>query len=118
MTPLDFAWMAGHLEIVKLVPNAEASGISRKVNAIVQNVFRSMTPVSLENACTNINFNRTFTPLHFQCIDKNKLEGVKVCTNQLSSDPSPTWILDITPLHLACLFGNLEIAMHLVTECG
>ena len=114
---IDFAQMAGHPEIVKLVPNVEVSGISRIMNTIVQKVFQSMTPVSLEDACANIKFNRTFTPLHFACIDEN-LEAVKVYANQFNSDPSPTWILDITPLHLACLFGYLEIAMHLVTECG
>ena len=108
ITPFDFAMMFEHLEIVKLVPNVEVSGLSRFMNTLVQ---QAVTPHSLDDT---YDFNKTLSPLHFACL-LGDLKTVKLCTNQLNNS---TWIFDTTPMHLACLVGHLEIAMHLVTECG
>ena len=114
-TPLHCACKNGHLEVAKYL-------IAGEYNCNPQ--------------CVDID---GITPLHLACLSGH-LDVVKYLIHEqncaydpgcslsqelfsefnphLLTSPHLLTTTDITPLHFACEYGHLEVAKHLVTECG
>ena len=147
ITPLHFACMKGHLDMVKYLidvckcnPNhATSNGLTAMDLAQICRHKEVVSYLRNEHQCSSswgqlltsfmlnpleFNFSDRLAYNDMMCISPlqqaciiGDLETVKSCIAKYVSNPSSAGLLGLTPLHTACMMGHLEIAKYLVFEC-
>ena len=124
-TAIDLAEMFGYKAVVSYLRNEHqcSENLNQLFTALAISELHilfdknpSQMLLQYYNSCFNFNNIHT-SRLEIACFNGNLAEVI-LYSARLNYNFSSTGFLDLTPLHIACMSGHLEIAKYLVTKCG